>query len=900
MERPHPSEAYDVVICGAGLAGLTLARQLHATLPDLTIALFDRLERPLPEASFKVGESAVEGGSFYLRHTLGLEDYLRTRQLIKNGLRMYPGGGSLSLAERPEIGPPGYPPVDSFQIDRGILENDLRDQLDDTPGVVLHEGYSIRKIDLDPAAEHRVEVEQVGSGERHTVRGRWLVDAAGRAGLLRSRLKLHKKLDHPVSSAWFRVAGRFDINDFVPPCSFHERDPDNSRYFSTNHLMGEGYWVWIIPLASGHTSVGIVAAEAYHPFTAFNRLDRARRWLSEHEPELAAHLEGKEILDFKGCKHFAYTARKVFSEDRWSCVGEAGVFLDPLYSLGTDFVGLTNSITVEMIRRDGEGRLTAASVAALNEHFLGMAENMLEFFRDQYHVFAHPEILAAKLYWDLVIYWVFTGPIVMYRLFRDPEISLGRLTYEKYKALNTNIQDVLRDWARRSPGRGLAPQTLYPAPNSVLVTLLLELGLLKTTPQALAYMEKNLPIIEDVARAICVRALDDLGKAPQDGANESVSSLNPYAFGLNGRSPERPNGFEAPPRDLAAMQRELSFYFSELDRETFEMSERGPGYAPSDALYAHFFPPPPGVVMSKPPTPWQRLSPNERRRMAMSRQALTYARRDFHEKNATSRQRLEAIGFAFLDGYHATLELDDVAAIALELEKIDVELQGFAFEGAAMGLALMDLIAGERRDRWAALRNSPDGARHMVMIHVGAGGALARVQQRPEWFLQQMVPALRIASMNGVGFFEGIFRRRRAIELQRMPRGLSPEEQVSFDQGLGRSLWFINGADVDRVAAALAAFPEHRQGGMWEGVGLGCAYAGGVERGELERLEGLAGAHFPLLVNGVMAAGYTRMGAGNAAPHTNLAVEVLADPALLAAPPPGMAPPPDMAPPPVG
>ncbi len=880
---------YDVVICGAGLAGLTLAKQLHAALPDLTIAIFDRLERPLPEATFKVGESAVEGGSFYLRQILGLNDYLHRNQLIKNGLRMYPGGGARSLRVRPEIGPPGPPPVKSFQIDRGILENDLRGMLADTSGITLHEGYRIRKIELDSAAEHRVEVEHIPSGGRHAVRGRWVVDASGRAGLLRAHLKLHQQVDHPVSAAWFRVAGRFDINDFVPPCAFHERDPDNSRYLSTNHLMGEGYWVWIIPLASGHTSVGIVAAEKYHPFNTINRFDRAQQWLVEHEPELAAHLVGKEILDFKGCKHYAYFSRQIFSHERWGCVGEAGIFLDPLYSFGTDFIGLTNSITVELIRHDRQGQLTAESVQAMNEFVLGLAQNLLLIFQDQYHVFAHPEILAAKLYWDLVIYWVYVAPIVMFQLFRDPEISLGRPTFAKYQALNANMQRLFRDWARRSTDRALAPHTFYPPPNSVLVTLLLEMGLLKTTPQALALMEKTLPIVEDVVRVLCLRAVDALGKRMDPNAEEGTASLNPYAFGLNGSAPET-NGFTALPRDLAAMHRELQLYFSELDRKTFDMSERGPGYAPSDALLAHFFPPPPGVVLPQPKTPWQRLGPKERRRMALSRDALTYARQNFYPKDAVSKQRLEAIGFAFIEGYHTTLAFEDAAAIALALEKIPTELRGFAFEGAAMGLALMDLIARERRNRWVAFMNSPDGARHRVMIHVGAGGALARVQQRPAWFWQQMVPELQIAAWNGVGFFEGIFRRRRAVELARVPRGLDAAQQVSFDQGLGRSLWFIHGAEVERVAAAIAAFPAHRQGGMWEGIGLGCAYAGGAERAELARLERLAGPHLPTLTRGVMAAGYARIGAGNPAAHTSLACEVLANPALFAGPPPGMAP----------
>jgi L-2-hydroxyglutarate oxidase LhgO len=48
---------YDVVICDAELAGLTLARQLKLKMPSISIAMIDRLLRPLPEATFKVGEA---------------------------------------------------------------------------------------------------------------------------------------------------------------------------------------------------------------------------------------------------------------------------------------------------------------------------------------------------------------------------------------------------------------------------------------------------------------------------------------------------------------------------------------------------------------------------------------------------------------------------------------------------------------------------------------------------------------------------------------------------------------------------------------------------------------------------------------------------------------------------
>lgn len=74
MEKSY--KYYDVVICGGGLAGLALARQLKLKLPNLSIVIIEKIPRPLPEACFKVGESAVEISTHYFGKILQLEEYL--------------------------------------------------------------------------------------------------------------------------------------------------------------------------------------------------------------------------------------------------------------------------------------------------------------------------------------------------------------------------------------------------------------------------------------------------------------------------------------------------------------------------------------------------------------------------------------------------------------------------------------------------------------------------------------------------------------------------------------------------------------------------------------------------------------------------------------------------------
>ena len=53
--------------------------------------------------------------------------------------------------------------------------------------------------------------------------------------------------------------------------------------------------------------------------------------------------------------HFPHGCARVFSNERWALTGEAGVFTDPFYSPGSDFIGIGNDLITEMILRDGDG-----------------------------------------------------------------------------------------------------------------------------------------------------------------------------------------------------------------------------------------------------------------------------------------------------------------------------------------------------------------------------------------------------------------------------------------------------------------------------------------------------------------------------------------------------------------
>ncbi len=259
---------------------------------------------------------------------------------------------------------------------------------------------------------------------------------------------------------------------------------------------------------------------------------------------------------------------------------------------------------------------------------------------------------------------------------------------------------------------------------------------------------------------------------------------------------------------------------------------------------------------------------------AISAEEATFARRGFHTGDHGARWRLEQIGRTFLQGYHAALAEDDLESLACRLNTVEAEFRGFAFEGAAMGLALLDQSSPWQPRRLGKFLDGP-AASHAYMVHVGTGWALARLPWCRQWPPAWLDPFLGWLAVDGYGFHEGYFYWRRYVGEQSLSGRLSGYACRVFDQGLGRSLWFVYGADVTQLPTTIAAFPLSRQADLWSGVGLACAYAGGVNRTAVEALRSTAEPYQPHLAQGAAFAAKARQRAGNPSPHTELACQVL-------------------------
>ena len=261
------------------------------------------------------------------------------------------------------------------------------------------------------------------------------------------------------------------------------------------------------------------------------------------------------------------------------------------------------------------------------------------------------------------------------------------------------------------------------------------------------------------------------------------------------------------------------------------------------------------------------LGQARKRFLGLSPTEASFARRGFLVGEEKARHRLEQIGITFLTGYHAALEETGFVPLARRLATVDTELRGFAFEGAAMGLALLDCFTPWRKDRWHTFTEGL-AEHHIYMMHVGFGWALARLRRSVTSHLTRLDPVLRWLVVDGYGFHEGYFGWPRYIEQRAIPSRLDAYERRVFDQGLGRSIWFVKGANVAAVVSTIDAFPSARRNDLWSGVGLACAYAGGCGRAAIESLRVAANGHLPALAQGVAFAAKTRQRAANLNSHT--------------------------------
>jgi flavin-dependent dehydrogenase len=188
-------------------------------------------------------------------------------------------------------------------------------------GVDVREGCNVITCDFAPDAAI-LDVASRADAATRRVRVRALVDATGRGGLIARKFNL--RTEEP------RLANIAIFSHYTNVPRLEGPRPDDIRLIARN----DAGWFWLIPISKELTSVGVVLPKALYRRLADGSSEETLNCAIADTPIVAelmraAHREWPVRVE----KDFSYSA-STYAGHRWILAGDAGSFLDPVFSTG--------------------------------------------------------------------------------------------------------------------------------------------------------------------------------------------------------------------------------------------------------------------------------------------------------------------------------------------------------------------------------------------------------------------------------------------------------------------------------------------------------------------------------------------------------------------------------------
>ena len=235
--------------------------------------------------------------------------------------------------------------------------------------------------------------------------------------------------------------------------------------------------------------------------------------------------------------------------------------------------------------------------------------------------------------------------------------------------------------------------------------------------------------------------------------------------------------------------------------------------------------------------------------------------------------KIDTIQNTFLHVQDIFFESSDCKNHVAELESADIEFRSIAFESASMSIALEDLKQGDKLTNWLPFLNETASA-HATQVHVGLGWAFAQTLKNPIAYLPELNPMMRYRVLDGYGYYEGIFRRRRSIINHLKLQVEDTVASSALDQGIGRSIWYLNKGIIDDAKNMIDGFAVERRKDLWRGLGIAIAYVGGCNEELLQKIFSKADSYKTQLATGSVMALVSRDSAKYISADTELACKV--------------------------
>jgi flavin-dependent dehydrogenase len=409
---------YDVVIMGAGIAGLCQARHLMLNIPGLRIALIDPRGVDRGDKDHKLGESTVEIASLLICKELGLHDYMIENHPPKAGLNFHwckELGKTTTIDDYFHIWINRQPPIPTFQIHRPKFERDLL-KMNLDMGAIFYDG---RVVDVEIGSRNTPNLVRVkcNNGEYLELSAEHLVDAAGRkfiVGRKTDNVVFESEDLHGVNTgaAWVRIKN-------VDKNIFHSGyDPNGttvSHYYATNHFFGKGHWIWMIPIdrQEKEISLGVIHHHEFIGSKQINTREKFDAFLAANHTMLHDLINSGEQIDFHYWPRIAHKSKTLFSEDNWYVLGDAAAIFDAFYSLGMTMIALQIESVTELIRTKKAGEASLEEKRkAYNDLNLTYIDAVNTFVSKHSKQIGNASIMSWRIYFEYI--WWFGILVPMY------------------------------------------------------------------------------------------------------------------------------------------------------------------------------------------------------------------------------------------------------------------------------------------------------------------------------------------------------------------------------------------------------------------------------------------------------------------------------------------------------
>jgi flavin-dependent dehydrogenase len=325
-------EQTEILIMGAGPSGAVAAGLLRKQGRQVLIVEKESFPR------FSIGESLLPQSMEYIEQAGMLQDVVEAGFQYKNGAAFAKGELRTAFDFRDKFSP-GW--GTTYQVQRANFDKVLADAAAKAGAEIR---YRHTVVEVDVSQEQPLVTVRSPEGEQYQVRARFLLDASGFARILPRMLDLERPSDFPVRGALFT-----HIEDHIAP-----EDMDRNKILISVHPVHQDVWFWTIPFANGRCSQGVVATPEFLARYQGTEVERLRAIIAE-APSLSQVLRHAR-WDTPGRSITGYSANVTSLWGQgYALLGNAGEFLDPVFSSGVTIAFKSASLAAACIARMWQG-----------------------------------------------------------------------------------------------------------------------------------------------------------------------------------------------------------------------------------------------------------------------------------------------------------------------------------------------------------------------------------------------------------------------------------------------------------------------------------------------------------------------------------------------------------------